>query len=168
MLIIKKNIKKNINKNLIELQNKKEEEKKKKKEEERINYLELLEKMKENLAKEEDEKDIQLNFQYKLYKGFVKETNLGLNAYNDYLELLKIAKERQSKGDYDYNNMVENKGIIKKKNAYNNLINNFVKLNTYIGSDGKLVKYNNPMSMFLKKNIAASTPIKSSNLENKK
>ena len=41
--------------------------------------------MRENLNKEnEDEEDIQLNFQYKLYKGFVKETNLSLNAYNDY------------------------------------------------------------------------------------
>ena len=155
----KKTIKKNINKNLVELQNKKEEEKKKKKEEERINYLELLEKMRENLEKEEDEKDIQLNFQYKLYKGFVKETNLGLHAYDDYLELLEIAKERKLKGDYDYNNMVENKGIIKNTNAYNKLINNFAKLNTYIDSDGKLVKYNNPMNMFNRK-IAASAIVK--------
>ena len=147
----KKIIKKNVNKNLIELQNKKEEEKKKKKEEERINYLELFEKMRENLNKEnEDEEDIQLNFQYKLYKGFVKETNLSLNAYNDYLELLEIAKERQKKGDYDYNNMVENKGI-KKKNAYTNFINNFAKLNTYIDDEGKIVKYNNPKFLFSKK-----------------
>ena len=157
----KKPIKKNINKNMVELQNKKEEEKKKKKEEERINYLELLEKMRENLEKEEDEEDIQLNFQYKLYKGFVKETNLGLNAYSDYLELLEIAKERKLKGDYDYNNMVENKGIIKKTNAYNKLISNFAKLNTYIDSDGKLVKYNNPMNMFKQKK-AESSMIKTS------
>jgi len=147
----KKIIKKNVNKNLIELQNKKEEEKKKKKEEERINYLELFEKMRENLNKEnEDEEDIQLNFQYKLYKGFVKETNLSLNAYNDYLELLEIAKERKKKGDYDYNNMVENKGI-KKKNAYTNFINNFAKLNTYIDDEGKIAKYNNPKFIFSKK-----------------
>ena len=159
----KKNIKKNINKNLIELQNKKEEEKKKKKEEERINYLELFEKMKENLEKEEDEEDIQLNFQYKLYKGFVKETNLGLNAYNDYLELLEIAKQRKLKGDYDYNNMVENKGIIKKKNAYDNFIHKFAKLNTYIGSDGKLVKYENPKNLFLKKKIESSNIVKMEN-----
>ena len=151
----KKPIKKNINKNMVELQNKKEEEKKKKKEEERINYLELLEKMRENLEKEEDEEDIQLNFQYKLYKGFVKETNLGLNAYNDYLELLEIAKERKLKGDYDYNNMVENKGIIKKTNAYNKFISNFAKINTYVDSDGKLVKYNNPMNMFKQKKAAS-------------
>ena len=154
----KKTIKRNINKNLIELQNKKEEEKKKKKEEERINYLELVEKMRENLEKEEDEEDIQLNFQYKLYKGFVKETNLSLNAYNDYLELLEIAKQRKLKGEYDYNNMVENKGIIKKKNAYSNFINNFAKLNTYIDKDGKLAKYNNPLSMFKKKFVSSAIP----------
>ena len=147
----KRIIKKNINKNLIELQNKKEEEKKKKKEEERINYLELLEKMRENLEKEEDEEDIKLSFQYKLYKGFVKETNLGLNAYNDYLELLEIAKERKNRGDYDYNNMVENKGIIKKNNAYNRFVSNFAKINTYVDSEGKLAKYNNPLSIFGKK-----------------
>ena len=149
----KKPIKKIINKNLIELQNKKEEEKKKKKEEERINYLELLEKMRENLEKEEDEEDIQLNFQYKLYKGFVKETNLALNAYNDYLELLEIAKERKLKGDYDYNNMVENKDLKKKQkeNAYTKFVKNFSKLNTYINEDGKLVKYDNPLTMFNKK-----------------
>ena len=147
----KRIIKKNVNKNLIELQNKKEEEKKKKKEEERINYLELLEKMRENLEKEEDEEDIKLSFQYKLYKGFVKETNLGLNAYNDYLELLEIAKERKNRGDYDYNNMVENKGIIKKNNAYNRFVNNFAKINTYVDSEGKLVKYDNPLSIFGKK-----------------
>ena len=148
----KKIIKKNINKNLIELQNKKEEEKKKKKEEERINYLELLAKMRENLEKEEDEEDIQLNFQYKLYKGFVKETNLALNAYNDYLELLEIAKERKLKGDYDYNNMVENKDLKKKQNAYSKFIKNISKLNTYINEEGKLVKYDNPLTMFDKKN----------------
>ena len=147
----KRIIKKNVNKNLIELQNKKEEEKKKKKEEERLNYLELLEKMRENLEKEEDEEDIKLSFQYKLYKGFVKETNLGLNAYNDYLELLEIAKERKNRGDYDYNNMVENKGIIKKNNAYNRFVNNFAKINTYVDSEGKLAKYNNPLSIFGKK-----------------
>ena len=149
----KKPIKKIINKNLIELQNKKEEEKKKKKEEERINYLELLAKMRENLEKEEDEEDIQLNFQYKLYKGFVKETNLALNAYNDYLELLEIAKERKLKGDYDYNNMVENKDLKKKQkeNAYTKFVKNFSKLNTYINADGKLVKYDNPLTMFNKK-----------------
>ena len=153
-------IKKNINKNLIELQNKKEEEKKKKKEEERINYLELLEKMRENLDKEENEEDIQLNFEYKLYKGLVKETNLGLNAYNDYLELYEIAKERKIKGDYDYNNMVENKGIVKKTNAYNKFINNFAKLNSYVNEEGKLVKYNNPLNMFNKR-IVTSSEIKS-------
>ena len=148
----KKIIKKNINKNLIELQNKKEEEKKKKKEEERINYLELLAKKRENLEKEEDEEDIQLNFQYKLYKGFVKETNLALNSYNDYLELLEIAKERKLKGDYDYNNMVENKDLKKKQNAYSKFVKNISKLNTYINEDGKLVKYDNPLTMFDKKN----------------
>ena len=75
---------------------------------------------------------------------------MSLNAYNDYLELLEIAKERQKKGDYDYNNMVENKGI-KKKNAYTNFINNFAKLNTYIDEEGKIVKYNNPKFLFSKK-----------------
>ena len=114
--------------------------------------------MRENLEKEEDEEDIQLNFQYKLYKGFVKETNLSLNAYNDYLELLEIAKQRKLKGEYDYNNMVENKGIIKKKNAYSNFINNFAKLNTYIDKDGKLAKYNNPLSMFKKKFVSSAIP----------
>ena len=148
----KKIIKKNVNKNLIELQNKKEEEKKKKKEEERINYLELFEKMRENLDKEnEDEQDIQLNFQYKLYKGFVKETNLSLHAYDDYLELLKIAKERQSKGEYDYNNIVENTGVKKKSNAYTNLIHNFARLNTYIDANGNLVKRNDPIQLFTRK-----------------
>ena len=163
----KKTIKRNVNKNLIELQNKKEEEKKKKKEEERLNYLELVEKMRENLEKEEDEEDIQLNFQYKLYKGFVKETNLGLNAYNDYLELLEIAKERKLKGDYDYNNMVENKGIVKKKNeGYLNFINNFAKLNTYVDKDGKLAKYNSPLGI-LKKKIAETIISKSNEGNNK-
>ena len=137
----KKIIKKNVNKNLIELQNKKEEEKKKKKEEERINYLELLEKMRENLDKEnEDEEDIQLNFQYKLYKGFVKETNLSLHAYDDYLELFKIAKERKEKGDYDYNNMVENTGVKKKPNAYEKFIKNIARINTYVNAEGKIEK----------------------------
>ena len=109
--------------------------------------------MRENLEKEEDEEDIQLNFQYKLYKGFVKETNLALNAYNDYLELLEIAKERKLKGDYDYNNMVENKDLKKKQkeNAYTKFVKNFSKLNTYINEDGKLVKYDNPLTMFNKK-----------------
>ena len=130
-----------VNKNLIELQNKKEEEKKKKKEEERINYLELFEKMRENLDKEnEDEEDIQLNFQYKLYKGFVKETNLSLHAYDDYLELLKIAKERKEKGDYDYNNMVENTGVKKKPNAYEKFIKNIARINTYVNAEGKIEK----------------------------
>ena len=57
--------------------------------------------------------------------------------------------------------MVENKGIIKKTNAYNKLISNFAKLNTYIDSDGKLVKYNNPMNMFKQKK-AESSMIKTS------
>lgn len=160
----KKNIKKNVNKNLIELQNKKEEERKKKKEEERINYLELFEKMRENLEKEDqDEEDIQLNFQYKLYKGFVKETNLGLNAYNDYLELLQLAKERKIKGVYDQNNMVEKKEEVKKPvnraSAYNNLISNVAKLNTYIDSSGQLAQYKNPLSMFSKRRTVVGSNV---------
>ena len=160
----KKRIKKNVNKNLIELQNKKEEEKKKKKEEERLNYLELFEKMRENLDKEDqDEEDIKLNFQYKLCKGFVKETNLGLNAYNDYLELLQLAKERKIRGVYDQNNMVEKKEEAKKPvnraSAYDNLISNVAKLNTYIDSSGQLAQYKNPLAMLSKRRTVVGTNI---------
>ena len=160
----KKRIKKNVNKNLIELQNKKEEEKKKKKEEERLNYLELFEKMRENLDKEDqDEEDIKLNFQYKLYKGFVKETNLGLNAYDDYLELLQLAKERKIRGVYDQNNMVEKKEEAKKPvnraSAYDNLISNVAKLNTYIDSSGQLAQYKNPLGMLSKRRTVVGTNI---------
>ena len=99
--------------------------------------------MKENLEKEdEDEEDIQLNFQYKLYKGFVKETNQSLNAYNDYLELMALAKERKIKGVYDNGNIVEIKEDVKKKPAYTHFVSNVVaKLNTYIDETGKLVSY---------------------------
>ncbi len=160
----KKSIKKNVNKNLVELQNKKEEERKKKKEEERINYLELFQKMRENLNKEEqDEEDIQLNFQYKLYKGFVKETNLGLNAYEDYLELLQLAKERKIRGVYDQNNMVERKEEVKKPinraSAYDKLISNVVKLSTYVDSNGQLAQYKNPLSMSSKRKTVFGTNI---------
>jgi hypothetical protein len=161
----KKKIKKNVNKNLVELQNKKEEEIKKKKEEERLNYLELLEKMRENLDKEDqDEEDIQLNFQYKLYKGFVKETNLGLNAYNDYLELLQLAKERKIRGVYDQNNMVEKKEEETKKrvnrgSVYDNLISNVAKLNTYIDSSGQLAQVKNPLSILSKMRTVVGTNI---------
>ena len=161
----KKRIKKNVNKNLIELQNKKEEERKKKKEEERLNYLELFEKMRENLDKEDqDEEDIQLNFQYKLYKGFVKETNLGLNAYNDYLEMLNLAKERKIRGIYDQNNMVEKKEEETKKrvnrgSVYDNLISNVAKLNTYIDSSGQLAQVKNPLSILSKRRTVVGTNI---------
>jgi hypothetical protein len=153
-----------VNKNLIELQNKKEEERKKKKEEERLNYLELFEKMRENLDKEDqDEEDIQLNFQYKLYKGFVKETNLGLNAYNDYLELLQLAKERKIRGIYDQNNMVEkkeeDKKPVKRASAYDNLISNVAKLNTYIDSTGQLAQYKNPLGKISKRRTVVGTNI---------
>ena len=110
-----------------------------------------MEKMRENFEKEENEEDIKLNFEYKLYKGLVKETNLGLNAYNDYLELMEIAKERKIKGDYDYNNMIENKGIKKANDTYNKFVSNFAKINTYVDAEGKIAKYNNPLSIFGKK-----------------
>ena len=150
----KKPVKKIINKNLIELQNKKEEERKKRAEEERINYFELFDKMRDYLEKEEDDEDVQLNFQYKLCKGLVQETNLSANAYNDYLELMEIAKERKLKGDYDYNNIIENKtGKNKPKiTAYNKLLNNVAKMETYVDSDGKIaVRKNLPATGFGKK-----------------
>ena len=150
----KKPVKKIINKNLIEQQNKKEEERKKKAEEERINYLELFDKMRDYLEKEEDDEDVQLNFKYKLCKGLVQETNLSLNAYNDYLELMEIAKERKLRGDYDYNNMVENKNdkIKPKLTAYNKFLNNIARMETYVDSDGKIaVKKNVPVTGFGKK-----------------
>ena len=128
----KKPVKKIINKNLIEQQNKKEEERKKKAEEERINYLELFDKMRDYLEKEEDDD----------------------NAYNDYLELMEIAKERKLRGDYDYNNMVENKNdkIKPKLTAYNKFLNNIARMETYVDSDGKIaVKKNVPVTGFGKK-----------------
>ena len=150
----KKPVKKILNKNLIEQQNKKEEEKKKKAEEERINYLELFDKMRDYLEKEEEDEDVQLNFKYKLCKGLVQETNLGVNAYNDYLELLEIAKERKLRGDYDYNNIIENKDGKKKPilTAYGKLLKNVAKMETYIDSNGKIaVKKNMNVTNFGKK-----------------
>ena len=150
----KKPVKKILNKNLIEQQNKKEEEKKKKAEEERINYLELFDKMRDYLEKEEEDEDVQLNFKYKLCKGLVQETNLGVNAYNDYLELLEIAKERKLRGDYDYNNIIENKDGKKKPilTAYGKLLKNVAKMETYIDSNGKIaVRKNMNVTNFGKK-----------------
>ena len=148
----KKNVKKAVNKNKIELQNKKEEERKKKAEEERVNYLELFDKMRENLEKEEDDEDVKLSFKYKLCKGLVHETNLSVNAYKDYLELLELAKERKSKGQYDYNNIIENKKEEKKISAYNKLLNNVAQMKTYVDSSGKIaVKSNKPMTNFGRK-----------------
>ena len=69
--------------------------------------MELFDKMRINLEKEEEDEDIKLSFKYKLCKGLVNETNQSLNAYNDYLELVELAKERKNKGEYDYNNIVE-------------------------------------------------------------
>ena len=150
----KKNVKKFVNKNLIEQQNKKQEELKKKAEEERINYLELMDKMRENLEKEEEDEDVKLSFKYKLSKGLVQETNLSLNAYNDYLELLELAKERKSKGEYDYSNLVEvevNKDKNKGK-AYNKFLNNVATMKTYVDSSGKIaVKGTQPVTSFGKK-----------------
>ena len=148
-----KKVKKIVNKNLIELQNKKEEERKKKAEEERINYLELLDKMRENLEKEEDEEDVKLSLKYKLSKGLVQETDLSIDAYKDYLELMNLVKERKSKGDYDYNNIVENKKEINKGNVlYNKLVNNVAKMETYIDSSGKIaVKSAQPVTHFGRK-----------------
>ena len=160
----KKKVKKIINKNLIELQNKKEEDRKKKAEEERINYLELMDKMRENLEKEEDDEDYKLSFKYRLCKGLVKETNLGQNAYNDYLELLELAKERQSKGIYDYSNLVEKNKDKKQSNAYNKFLNNVAQMKTYVDSSGKIaVKDTQPATNFGRK-LAESVR----NLMNKK
>ena len=160
----KKNVKKFVNKNLIEQQNKKQEELKKKAEEERINYLELMDKMRENLEKEEDDEDYKLSFKYKLCKGLVKETNLGQNAYNDYLELLELAKERQSKGIYDYSNLVEKNKDKKQSNAYNKFLNNVAQMKTYVDSSGKIaVKGAQPTTNFGRK-LAESVR----NLMNKK
>ena len=149
----KKNVKKIVNKNIIEQQNKKEEERKKKAEEERINYLELLDKMRENLEKEEDDEDVKLSFKYKLSKGLVQETNLGANAYKEYLELMKLVKERKSNGDYDYNNLVENKKQTNKENQfYNKFLNNAAQMETYVDSSGKIVvKKEKPATKFGKK-----------------
>ena len=149
----KKPIKKIVNKNLIELQNKREEEKKKKAEEERINYMELFDKMRINLEKEEEDEDIKLSFKYKLCKGLVNETNQSLNAYNDYLELVELAKERKNKGEYDYNNIVEvNK--IKKESQYNKFLKNINKvaqMNTYIDPNGNIAFKGKPKSNFVRK-----------------
>ena len=151
----KKPVKKIVNKNLIELQNKKEEERKKREERERINYLELLDKMRDNLEKEEDDEDVQLNFKYKLCKGLVQETNLSANAYNDYLELVELAKERKAKGDYDYNNLIEMKSNETNKSnssAYNKFLNNAAQMKTYVDSEGKIaVKSKEPATKFGKK-----------------
>lgn len=151
----KKPVKKIVNKNLIEQQNKKEEERKKRAEQERLNYLELFEKMKDNLEKEEDEEDVQLNFTYRLCKGLVQETNLSVNAYNDYLELVEFAKERKTKGDYDYNNLLEiktNETNKSNSSAYNKLLNNVAQMKTYVDSEGKIaVKSTQPATKFGKK-----------------
>ena len=148
----KKPVKKIVNKNLIEQQNKKEEERKKKAEEERVNYLELLDKMRENLEKEDEDEDVKLNFQYKLCKGLVHETDLSENAYGDYLELMEIAKNRKSKGEYDYNNLVETSNNKKESSAYNKLLNNVAQMKTYVDSSGKIaIKDSQPTFSFGKK-----------------
>ena len=148
----KKTVKKIVNKNLIEMQNKKEEDRKKKAEEERINYLELNDKMQEYLEKEEDDEDVKLSFKYRLCKGLVHETNLNVNAYKDYLELMELVKERKSKGEYDYNNIIEKKNEEKKSSAYNQLLNNVAQMKTYVDSSGKIaVKTNQPATKFGKK-----------------
>ena len=148
----KKKVKKVVNKNLIALQNKKEEERKKRAEEERINYLELFDKMRENLEKEEDDEDVKLSFRYKLCKGLVHETKLGTNAYREYLELKELAKQRKTKGEYDYNNILETEGKKSEINTYNRFLNNVARMNTYVDSSGKIaVKSNKPMTNFGRK-----------------
>ncbi len=120
--------------------------------------------MRENLEKEEDDEDYKLSFKYKLCKGLVKETNLGQNAYNDYLELLELAKERQSKGIYDYSNLVEKNKDKKQSNAYNKFLNNVAQMKTYVDSSGKIaVKGAQPTTNFGRK-LAESVR----NLMNKK
>ena len=148
----KKKVKKVVNKNLIALQNKKEEERKKRAEEERINYLELFDKMRENLEKEEDDEDVKLSFRYKLCKGLVHETKLGTNAYREYLELKELAKQRKTKGEYDYNNILETEGKKSEINTYNRFLNNVARMNTYVDSSGKIaVKTSQPATNFGKK-----------------
>jgi len=148
----KKKVKKVVNKNLIAQQNKKEEERKKKAEEERINYLELFDKMRENLEKEEDDEDVKLSFRYKLCKGLVHETKLGTNAYREYLELKELAKEKKTKGEYDYNNILESENKKSETNTYNKFLNNMAQMKTYVDSSGKIaVKTAQPATNFGKK-----------------
>ena len=117
--------------------------------------MELFDKMRDNLEKEEDDEDIKLSFKYKLCKGLVHETNLSLNAYNDYLELLELAKERKTKGDYDYNNMIEVNNKNKTENAYDKFlkhVNNVAQINTYIDEEGKIAyKNSKPKNDFVRK-----------------
>ena len=89
---------------------------------------------------------------------------MGLNAYNDYLELLQLAKERKIRGVYDQNNMVEKKEEEAKKpvnraSAYDNLISKVAKLNTYIDSSGQLAQVKNPLSILSKRRTVVGTNI---------
>ena len=108
--------------------------------------------MRENLEKEDEDEDVKLNFQYKLCKGLVHETDLSENAYGDYLELMEIAKNRKSKGEYDYNNLVETSDNKKESSAYNKLLNNVAQMKTYVDSSGKIaIKDSQPTFSFGKK-----------------
>ena len=133
-----------------------EEEKKRKAEEERMNYIELEGKLQENLGKESDiledskvEEEPTISLNYKLYRNLVKETNPKLTGYQDYQESLRISREKKAKGEYDKNNIIENTNI-PTPNFYNKFIKNVVKINTYIDSEGKISKKNNPFVFFKK------------------